>query len=282
MLNSSRPSVACLALLLLLSILLGGALPGHAAPPDRLFKKGIQLLNRGEFERSARVLRQAAARARDPDLGAKIRLYLGRALVIVGRRLQARAAFAEALKQDPGVVPDAEVVRPGTVALFHSVRKGLRGKLAVTSRIIGARVLVDGEHVGETPLRLEVGVGRHLVEVRGKRPGQRYREDVVVPFQQVMSVRASLPRVDAPAPVTSTPPKPAIPAAVVVPLSGPTPAPRPALDRGTPLYKKWWFWTIVGAVAVGTGVAVGVAVGSGDSTVPRGPTVELSSYKLER
>ena len=49
----------------------------------------------------------------------------------------------------------------------------------------------------------------------------------------------------------------------------PAPAPAPALpeasDGSRPIYKKWWFWTGVGAVAVGTVVAVVVLSGGGDS-----------------
>lgn len=30
--------------------------------------------------------------------------------------------------------------------------------------------------------------------------------------------------------------------------------------ESTPLYKKWWFWTIIGVVAVGAGAGIGVAV----------------------
>jgi tetratricopeptide (TPR) repeat protein len=55
------------------------------------------------------------------------------------------------------------------------------------------------------------------------------------------------------------PPTPA-PAPVVV-----TPAPAPVAH--TPVYKKWWLWTIVGVVAAGA--AVGIAVGV---TSQSGPT----------
>jgi len=31
---------------------------------------------------------------------------------------------------------------------------------------------------------------------------------------------------------------------------------------GRPWYRRWWVWTLAGAVLVGTGVAVGLTVGS--------------------
>src|SRR5262249_18699687 len=42
----------------------------------------------------------------------------------------------------------------------------------------------------------------------------------------------------------------------------------------TPVYKKWWLWTVVGVVPVG--VAVGVGVGVGTESSPRSlPTVNF-------
>ncbi len=41
-------------------------------------------------------------------------------------------------------------------------------------------------------------------------------------------------------------------------------------SSGTPVYKKWWFWTIIGAVVVGGGAATGVyfATRPGDPAMP--------------
>ncbi len=43
----------------------------------------------------------------------------------------------------------------------------------------------------------------------------------------------------------------------------------PALDKPTPVYKKWWFWTIIGVVVVG-----GVAAGVGAAAATRSPPAE--------
>jgi len=51
-------------------------------------------------------------------------------------------------------------------------------------------------------------------------------------------------------------------------------------DPSRPIYKKWWFWTIVGAAVVGGGVAAGVVVGTRDTRVPTGPVVDYSSLQL--
>lgn len=62
------------------------------------------------------------------------------------------------------------------------------------------------------------------------------------------------PTQPSPEPQTVTPPVPTPTASMSVPL---------AVEQKTPVYKKWWFWTIIGAgVAVGVGAGVGIAVGS--------------------
>ena len=43
-----------------------------------------------------------------------------------------------------------------------------KGKLSVTSEPSGADVIVDGKVIGQTPLKVEIGVGDHYVVVKGK------------------------------------------------------------------------------------------------------------------
>jgi hypothetical protein len=64
----------------------------------------------------------------------------------------------------------------------------------------------------------------------------------------------------APAPAVVPPPEniaaPAAPAPTSNTLTATTE------ERRTPVYKKWWLWTIVGVAAVGIGVGVGVGLGT--------------------
>ncbi len=67
-----------------------------------------------------------------------------------------------------------------------------------------------------------------------------------------------LPKIEA-SPPAATPP----PAVTPPPAASAPEAPPAAAETPTPLYKKWWLWTIVGAVVVaGVGAGVGVAVAS--------------------
>jgi tetratricopeptide (TPR) repeat protein len=90
--------------------------------------------------------------------------------------------------------------------------------------------------------------------------------------ERISKLRASLPQAAPPAgaeqraPGGTSPPRAVEqPAEQPAPSTGPgspaqsisstKPAPQP-----TPVYKKWWLWTIVGVVAVGAAVGIGVGV----------------------
>src|SRR5687767_1181436 len=73
-------------------------------------------------------------------------------------------------------------------------------------------------------------------------------------------------------PVVAPPAKPAAeptarPAPKPIEVSRPVPPPSAPSTERTPVYKKWWLWTAVGAVVV-AGVAVGLGVGSSSSPEP--------------
>ncbi len=69
-------------------------------------------------------------------------------------------------------------------------------------------------------------------------------------------------------PATTTPP------ATVTPVVAVTAAPAPN-DR-TPVYKKWWLWTIVGGVVVvGVGVGLGIGLSHGGSSSGSFPAVQF-------
>ena len=85
---------------------------------------------------------------------------------------------------------------------------------------------------------------------------------------------------EASAATSTAPPKPA---STITPLpSAPDPAssggkpealvtaPRgPATEESSPVYTRWWFWTIVAAAAVGAGVGIAAATGALDENAGR-------------
>lgn len=96
--------------------------------------------------------------------------------------------------------------------------------------------------------------------------------------QLIREVQSARPAEPAPAPPVLTAPPPAAPPAprfepVAVDLAFPTERTeaQPAAVEGPSVFRRWWFWTIVGgAVAAGTGVFLLTRRQAGDPTCPPG------------
>ena len=149
--------------------------------------------------------------------------------------VEARIAEAMAPGEDPGSdrwLGYLERVLPkGDFLRFGTIR--------IKANLAGATVIIGGQERGETPIE----------PVRVPAP-QTYditlNKDGYVPFQ----------------------------ASVEVPPGGDVMV-KPVLEqRGAgdaPLYKKWWVWTIAGAVVLGTATAIVVAGGDDQVSVVVGP-----------
>jgi tetratricopeptide (TPR) repeat protein len=66
-------------------------------------------------------------------------------------------------------------------------------------------------------------------------------------------------------PAATTPPTAAQPTAAAT-------TPAPEAEHGTPVYKKWWLWTIVGVVVVGAAVGTGVGIALSKPSHPTATT----------
>jgi hypothetical protein len=67
-------------------------------------------------------------------------------------------------------------------------------------------------------------------------------------------------------PSGETPPEPEPAVAAPAPVAAEPVVARTAPPPHTPVYKKWWLWTIVGVVVVGAAVGIGVGVSQTSST----------------
>ena len=130
--------------------------------------------------------------------------------------------------------------------------------LTLTCPVKGTMLLINTKHRGDTPLphRLYLWPGKHKLELVKKGHVTVFKE-VALKRGQHLELELKLPRV-----------------AVVVKVKkgkGKGKRARKAeaeakakargsseKTEGTPIYKKWWFWTAVGAVVVVTGVTAGV------------------------
>ena len=99
------------------------------------------------------------------------------------------------------------------------------GALAVRSVPGGASVFRDNKAIGHTPLHLKLSPGEYSLEARLEGHVSQ-RRTVAVAADEVATLNFQM----APAPVAEV---------------------APDVEAGTPVYKSWWLWTIVGAVVAG-------------------------------
>lgn len=76
--------------------------------------------------------------------------------------------------------------------------------------------------------------------------------------REAAAVAPPPPLVTAPPPPALEPPPPRQPALT---LTQPPPLPEPAREEDAPVYKKWWFWTLIGGAVIG-GVGIAAAAGA--------------------
>ena len=123
----------------------------------------------------------------------------------------------------------------------------LRGEIAK-----GGVITLDGKRWGTVPWNGEVKPGSHVVKVN-KAGFETWSTTVKVPGGGEVEV------------------------AVLLTGKGGTSGAGAEVSE-TPIYKKWWLWTIVGVVAAGAGVGVGLGVHYGNSSgdsVSSLPTIDL-------
>jgi len=123
----------------------------------------------------------------------------------------------------------------------------LRGELAK-----GGVITLDGKRWGTVPWSGEVKPGTHVVKVT---------KDGFNPWSTTVKVSGG-GEVE-----------------VAVMLTGGGAAGRGGEVGETPIYKKWWLWTIVGVAVVGAGVGVGLGLhfsnSGGENNVSSLPTIDL-------
>jgi hypothetical protein len=226
-------------------VLLAASAQAQEDPKAAAQKKmadGAQLMEQGQPAEALRLFRDAYKLVPNP-----------RYQYNIGVACQAAGRDAEALEAFQNFLTNAQGVRREYTEDAHRQVEVLRGRVAtvgVSSKQAGAGVLVDGRDVGQTPLArplvLDPGEHRFLV-----------RKLEFEPFEHVVTLR---PGDQVTVTVELRPiPRPVAPS--VVTITTPSPAPEVRGDEA-PVYKRWWFWSAVGAVVV-TGVVIAVAAGSG-------------------
>jgi hypothetical protein len=166
------------------------------------------------------------------------------------------------------------------------------GRLIVHCSLDGSEIFIDGILAGTAPLDpVLLTIGKHQVEARhaDRQPGTAEVEVRSGLLAEIpLEPREIATPLAAPPPVVET--KPAVPPLVETRPVAPTLVEtRPALappsvekSAATPVYKRWWLWTIVGVVVAGAvaGIAA-AAVTPADAAVPstKGGNVDIRGWQ---
>ncbi|HKD42978.1 MAG TPA: tetratricopeptide repeat protein [Myxococcaceae bacterium] len=175
-------------------LLVIAAPPGNATAPagTAKFQVGQSEFKRGDFLGALRTLDAAAADATDDQLLTQIHLLRGQCLAARQDLPAAEEAFGLALVHDPEASLDPSKVDPALVRTLDTVRKRLRGALAVQADRTGAQASLDGKSIGQVPLKSSVSIGKHSLEVRSVDGLYGAKQDVVVRYKQTTQVSAHL------------------------------------------------------------------------------------------
>jgi tetratricopeptide (TPR) repeat protein len=246
---SMRRRVPAIVCLLLLATLVSSSTV--AADPQQqartLFREGRNLFNWGKYKEALKKFHAA----RRLYWSFKIDLSIGYTLEAMGRSAEAAQYYEQFLLEDP-----ERAGRDVEADVFKRL-KGIRKKLAtimISTKVRGAVVEVDGEQRARTPQRhrLYLEPGRHRLTVRSE--GRVLHEEQV----ELKAGQHLLTKVVAKQQRPQEPKEKSW-------LSQETKPP----SRSKPFYKTWWFWTVVGAVVVGTTVGIAASTG-GDDWLPNG------------
>jgi hypothetical protein len=212
------------------------AAPARADDGDRAreqaqaaVSQGNQLVDKDDYAGALAAYRKALALY--PS--SKIYFNVGQAERGLGHSVEAAEAFERFLAESGD---SADTLRAEAQQYLTALQEKV-GHLSLSCSVTGARVLVDGQPRGETPLPrpLVLLAGERLVRV--ERAGFAAREQrVAVPAGGDASLALTLE----PPPVVVVPPSQA---AFVT-------QPAPEEPARPPIYRRWWFWPAAAAVVV--------------------------------
>jgi hypothetical protein len=221
--------------------LFGAVAPAHAAPDDveQLLSQGIEQRKQGNDEAAYRFFLRAFEAEKSPRTGSQLAL----AEQALGRWIDAdehlRAALAAG--DDPWIVQHRAALEDAARFVAEHVGEldvhGPAGtQLRINGRLIAVLPIQKPLRLVAERVELEASLRSHspIVRVVTIGAGRLYRETFTWEG-------------GSPAPATAAP-------QLVT-------APRPPTRRTTPLYKRWWLWSTVGAVAVGLGLGIGLGLG---------------------
>jgi len=249
---------------------------GDAASEADALSSQATALRKQDHDREALPLFERAL-SLQPTARAAAQLGLCEQALGLWREAEEHIGQALTKTQDPWVVKNGAALRE---ALAHAQER--LGSVDVWGTPDGAQISIDARAVGTLPLPkpLRAPVGSAVIVVSA--PGfETQRRKINVAARVLSREHVAL----VPADVAAVPNVPSVPGAPERP--GPVPAlvvndgatgapsagrsPPDAEGDSDPVYKRWWFWTAIGTVAVaGVVSAVLISRGGDDCRTPMG------------
>ncbi len=255
------------ALLLALQATSALAAPTPAASPPRrgadyqkarvLFKEGIKAFDDGYYNQAITKFKAALKLFPSPKIHTRIALcykWLGNNLMA----LQHYEIFLKKAPKNPTKQRDI-ALRKRVVEKMIPQLLNVIGQLRVSiAKPEGAEVRINGKPIGVAPLNRLIRLNPGLIAVSASFKGYYgWKKDLVLKPKQTMKLPITLIKI-----------KPKVIKKVIK-------------IKATPIYKRWWFWTAIGALVAGGVTALGVTLGIQDN--PRdlsGTTLRHDSLRL--
>lgn len=256
--GSASTASLCLALAASLTLVAGPARAGDVEEAKLHFEKAQTAYKLGQFDEAIREYEAAYRAMPDPAFLFNIaqserqqyrldkkpqRLHKSLSLYKSYLREMPKANNRETvqklIEELHQLISAMETQQPEDKNKDRPARLVIRGESAE-----GGQVTLDGKLLGTVPLAREVEPGVHLVRVTK----QGYK-----PYSTSVDVSGGS-KIDLPV--------------ALEPVAG------VQAKQGTPVYKTWWFWTIVG-VAVAGGAGTGIYFATRGDDIPAMPEIDL-------
>ena len=138
---------------------------------EELLLKGVESYNNGDYAATQKLLVKALPLLKENSKLVEAHKHLAFVYIAYGENQKAQDQFTEALKIDNAFRLDAKTTSPKIMDVFRKAKAGVvaEGSISVITKPEGAKVYLDSNLIGETPLRQdEVLAGQHKITIKKK------------------------------------------------------------------------------------------------------------------
>jgi hypothetical protein len=257
----SKYITTCLLLISLPLLLMPepALLLAHQQEEQALLQQGKQYYMEGRFEEAVEKLTLALKLLKDKDKLIDAYLHLSLSHFALGERDKAKVYLADLLRLNPAQKLDPMYYAPDFVNLLEEAKTMILARLKVETEPPEARVILDGELAGVSPLQIgELAPGEHKLRIT-KEGYKTAEQSVILKEGEEKNVAIELEKVkEEKKPVVAVTP----------------PEKKPEVKKS-----KSWLWILLGGAAAAV-VAVMASRGGKESS-PAAPTETFGSIQVK-